>query len=1783
MNNNFKLKIGSQVLDNLISYPISIKYRNLNGARDEFTVPLFKTAISKPFAPHQTVELQWLDGDSLTDIFYGILVSDHIEKMGVLDLYNHSLTVLEYSHYLTLFISPNITHTNRRNKNVSIYDIYERVVLVNRREYRDMRPFELDEATANILKGKQAPEFTFARMTLYEIIETLFSYCEISPRFSNFGRLSHIEPLNVQEAFGRTNPFVSMEETYDPQTMNTTLVADISNMEVSETIADPAFGYKTVRSSDGFEISEDNAMIETALPIANIEDVRLNLRVVASAVILAGGKKSKLISESTIPSHMIYNSLVYDRHGNILEGIENQSIIEKSAYDALPNDETASGKGRKIYFETGKPNILGLTSRSATKWSWIPNKQAMTYIVRRFWGEKTDSGPSAILGRYDNPTPFWSQYDDVAEEFRRKAFLELAGRTEFTNLLEADYQASFRLSVVPIDDISANNLGTFFYGNESDMVNASRIRDLEFQVDYKAYVDSKIYNYREQNTRLGTSISTQSHSQITNTTSNLLYGELLDRISRANSGFDKTIRYMIKDSGNILKIGARAGDYIITGGLLNINKTHINATYSFDEFYAKINHYIGLREQWRQFEIPTENILTQQATTGLFAKIVYDVEGADGKEVKGISHYLGNKKLDNLTLTSTTDRDLGPTVETPYILSAISYPFNNTIVAEASTQDNNLIGSESEMRRKDNNELELNKRFNSPNVIDYGEIKDLSFNTTISRPGLFDNKLDGHMLPRVRPEEANYAAERFVVPAIRSMTKDARERIKWSLQIHHVDETGEWYINPSFVALNGLVGGPGLGSENLKVVMLDFKPHDTTRISTNSARIISTNNAEFNLFDDSYIELPRGFNTSQNSSVSMAIALENSNHYEILLWQDIELQPGEQSQQAYIVFDSVYRREDRLFNYTWELFDGVILDPDYKVATFEDLPAPFSDGLTAKLGYTDWEEVSPHNAELGFIVAEKIPYGPTGTKAITTGFELVGEGSSVFDSTKEIGWTTGEALTYEPNYTARFLKDLPQPQRTTDTARVVRTDWQELSSTPPAVSQFYSKVEDLPDTEDLNLIAVATNYDLVETTDYEYNSAFTWSWREEAGILAPYTYDVKKLSELPEVSNSNYTARVSNLEWNSRSFGDAEKGFIAPTRAQLRDTLESGRKAIITAYDLEPSSLSEWDAGQQLLWSQVDTGYAPYQYDVNSIVDLPAPSVAQLRARVHNLTWTDATPQDANTDYYKGSKNDLPSIDYKTFGEGPKTITYTKHKLDATNRSAWDANTSYTWVEGGDPIDADYTVKYIEDLPPASWNKRGRVFRNNLTPVNPSASYNTKGYIAATEAELKVSLYPYSVTNHAVITGYNLVEIDTTSTYLFTLDLAYDSPTKSEIWDALYEQQYQSFNEISQLSYYNFRVDNGFGYTYWKVEGIDGSPDNPEYYKIGSVRDRSYISVETNSPLNVEIYTSAGAAEHDIWNQLRLQQPHIFYDLQTYALNNTVIRADDGQGYLYFKISKLPAMLNYDIEYGVGNNSIKYYLSTVSNAGERVTINIQENFTMADVWFELQQQEKQIFHDMGQSIFGGIILRYDNGFSYTYYKPVNVPGSEEYLVSSTNVKTYRAHKYVPQNRLEFIVNDAFNESDIWLGFHTHYTALFRDMGLFHFSGGVMKVDDGLGNKYFKVEPVSNPTSENPQYFGVAGRIDKWYAAQTTWGNGRLFLDAPEGYNRNDVWFIMQEDEGQTFNNLELFAAMDGRIRVDSGFGYDYYRLEAVDGATEGLRYFVATQSVIEYYKSKILL
>ena len=507
--------------------------------------------------------------------------------MGATNKYKHSLNFIESTYYLDLIILPDMSITRYDPLDgVDAYlptltDVVNRILRLAYEELSsDLAAPTLDAATSLILNNSLSPEWTFTRMTVLEALRSVFNYAKITPYMVDFNILGHIKPTYILETESKVEQFSATSEVFNPNSYRTRIVSNVDNMVISNrnknNIIEPANSWATTKSPDGYEISNDNAVIETSKPIYSVESLLVRFELYFAEASFNTGNTNTDIPYGIIPQHYFKGLTPF--------------LYEKEVYDALPNTENIGGKGCSIYYEQGKKDIKGLTYRAPEKWSWVPAKQAWLNILQKGYGLGDDT-----FGR--------SHFESaIKPEYLNDAILRLKN-------------AGFEQYLI-IQGIDSTR-------GEVRIKNITKTYDLFSRIQYTPYIDTKIYSYRERK-RPNELLTTQFYNQQADIVDSQAMAILHDSLSQSNAGKERSITMMHKEYNEMLKIGYRFKDYIITQCSLTISQTTVAAKYELDEYFVKLNAYLSVLEKRRQFSIPSQNIVDRQYTIFNFAKFALE-------------------------------------------------------------------------------------------------------------------------------------------------------------------------------------------------------------------------------------------------------------------------------------------------------------------------------------------------------------------------------------------------------------------------------------------------------------------------------------------------------------------------------------------------------------------------------------------------------------------------------------------------------------------------------------------------------------------------------------------------------------------------------------------------------------------------------------------------------------------------------------------------------------------------------------------------------------------------------------------------------------------------------------------------------------------------------------------------------------------------------------------------------------------------------------------------------
>ena len=481
----------------------------------------------------------------------------------------------------------------------------------------------------------------------------VFNYAKVTPVMVNFTSLGFINASLEEVDNADVAKFGSFTESYNPTSYRTRLVSSVSNFiagdEEEGAIVEPSNGFVTPRSPDGFEISNDNLLIPTSRPIYKIQ----NLEIPRYLVIGAFNASGTIYRVYTVPESLIPQSWFrFDINAQ-------DFLYEKSVYDTLPNTAEYGARGGSFYYEQGKNNIEGLSSRSPSKYSWFPNTQAFKVVFEKIRSEMVDDSYTT-----ESPGRF------IKDEFEQQA--EAIAIQYWENVIGpiAPLLVRFGMSYVPLPpghpNQSDQNLITTLNGTNNDY------DEVGFRITYVPFTQTVLYTYRERKANSDELITTQYYNQQANVVSSSVLAELHDRVSKSNSGSSRDLMFVHRSFDEMIPVSYRFQDYIVTQASSQVFPQSVVSHYEFDQFFLKLNTYVAVLEKWRQFAIPNENIVRRQITTNWFAKF----SRAPQANNVGINPNMYLEKDNELTAL----RISRPGISVPIFIPITNFAFNNALV-----------------------------------------------------------------------------------------------------------------------------------------------------------------------------------------------------------------------------------------------------------------------------------------------------------------------------------------------------------------------------------------------------------------------------------------------------------------------------------------------------------------------------------------------------------------------------------------------------------------------------------------------------------------------------------------------------------------------------------------------------------------------------------------------------------------------------------------------------------------------------------------------------------------------------------------------------------------------------------------------------------------------------------------------------------------------------------------------------------------------------------------------
>lgn len=448
-------------------------------------------------------------------------------------------------------------------------------------------------------------------------------------------------------------------------------------------------------------------------------------------------------------------------------------------YDKV-KQEWLPKRGSALFYIQGEKNIFGLGSAAPARFSFFPNKQAIREIFSLF----TEFPEEANVLDQDN-------YPNNPELYA-KPVIKQDKVGELITYLESQLQNT------PPSNANIIVRKIYFNVPGSQTIDSAK---LEFRIEYKPFIETNIRSYLPYNDNNTEIISEQFFNQQENVVSIQALEELHQRVVNRGRGSTEIITLLDRSLDNVPEPGVKVDNFVLSSVFHSINRTNITSDYSLSEHFAKLNKFVAVLEEYRQFSIPNENLVKRQYSKEAFGK--FQTSPGSPTVFLDLLDYIGNKKVGAIQFIVNDQFQTLPVVFTP---------FNNQLRLEtefatnAKTGDKSVETEDTEIRR---NEPIIYTQEGFLPSISVRFIEGLAENPNDwTQQESFDLPLTTRSLPSVL-----YTGFEFV-------EKDPREILRYVFSMHHIDSTGSGRVGNAWSKELGIVGS-GLNNPTNKLVFLN--------------------------------------------------------------------------------------------------------------------------------------------------------------------------------------------------------------------------------------------------------------------------------------------------------------------------------------------------------------------------------------------------------------------------------------------------------------------------------------------------------------------------------------------------------------------------------------------------------------------------------------------------------------------------------------------------------------------------------------------------------------------------------------------------------------------------------------------------------------------------------------------------------------------------------------------------------------------------------------------------
>ena len=568
-----------------------------------------------------------------------------------------------------------------------------------------------------------------------------------------------------------------------------------------------------------------------------------------------------------------------------------------------------------------------------------------------------------------------------------------------------------------------------------------------------------------------------------------------------------------------------------------------------------------------------------------------------------------------------------------------------------------------------------------------------------------------------------------------------------------------------------------------------------------------------------------------------------------------------------------------------------------------ELPPPTALFQGARITVRDWLVAAVHTGDFGYIKA-RVNDLPTiesnGKKAIITGYNMIASDYSEWIAAFSWPWFSEANLAGPYDYEITNVNQLTVQTQANRKARLTQLAWQSKTYHLAQNGFIFSKYEDLPFTQTTQIKAVATGYNLVASDYSEWLTGFEVRWIQKSSLSSPYTYDEYSYAALPQPpANVNLRARVRVMNWtnngyvNSPSPHNPALGFIQSSLGAMPFTTTVGTKALVVKYNLVTATSGEYAASNYKLPVTTpelpnynDVWYAMMNQHTQYFNDLGQSYYAGVVIRTDdglgNTYWKlePAGQDDANQGYTLGSITTTYYLSENVEIKPRITVNIPDQGGIISHSDIWFGMQSQHEQLFGD-MDL---FQYYNGVIRTDDGLGNAYFKLQLAEAGGMRYY-----------ESQVTFQYYKT-------------IEQTSQLRRTVTVGDGGNNMDDAMWALQNQHYSDFMHMADSAAAGLvlRADDGFGYTYYKLQLVQAI-DNFLYY-TSNIQRRYYKSAELLAGNRLTVTVPELPTSYDVMQAFKVQYPQEYEEIDLFQSLGGMVRSDDGLGNIYWKLSEIIQM-----------------------------------------------------------------------------------------------------------------------------------------------------------------------------------------------------------------------------------------------------------------------------------